>query len=373
MKSKGKAMKLYFSVFGWCLALLILTCGFLLGATGDTGWQLLNLRFHSGCFYRASSELNAPTDNDFGSYGMYRLFDDNLKTCWAEGAEGSGIGESLYLTIDEGTNLIDIANGYQKSPALFKANNRIKTLEATIFVGINPPGEVTELFTTYHARMFFSSEALSLTDTSGFQQVPLSIDWKSLQEFKDRTLEAFSAEKNIETESYQPDVRYILRLRITDVYPGEKYNDTCISEIKTECTKNAPDAISVKSVYLNPAENTILMDTETEEKIVLDSDSDAVFQIVELSPDKQWLIVIKMPAEIGDSRAETTYLLYNTHLKMRVPQKLLGPDVSEFYDFSLEGDSTYLDYLNGKTMSIESLDLGPVYKAFNDLQVKFPK
>lgn len=354
-------MKKANSLFFIFLAILISTPWSTLKAMSDNEWERLDLQFHSGHFYLATSELNAPGDNNLGPYGMHNLFDDSLHTCWAEGVKGPGIGESLYLDIKEGTTFINIANGYQKGPALFKANNRIKILKTIMFVGINLPGEVTELFTVYHARMFSKTGSLTLIDTSGFQKVSLPFDWESLLKFKEHTTSDFFAGRNIENENYQPDVRYILQLRIMDIYNGDKYNDTCISEIDTAMPE---ENTTVTNVYLNDAENTIFMDTKTDKGIILDGVQDAFFQLVELSPDKQWVIVIKMPAEAGGSRVETTYLLYNTMLKMRFTPELLGPDVSDLYDFTQKGDIIYLNYLNKKTSSVESIDLETVKKNF---------
>lgn len=357
--NEKNSMKLSFPAFVIFFAMLVFTPWSTLEAMDDNGWETLDLRFHSGHFYLATSELKAPGDNSLGPYGIHNLFDGSLQTCWAEGAEGPGIGESLYLDIKAGTPFINIANGYQKSPALFKANNRIKTLKAVMFIGINLPGEVTELFTRYHARMFTITRILSLTDTFGFQRVPLRFDWGSLLKFKAQTTADYFAGKSFENESSQPDVHYILQLRIMDIYHGDKYDDTCVSEINTA---RPDDNITVTNVYLNDAENTILMDTKEDKGIVLDSAPDAVFQLMEISPDKQWVIVIKMPGKVGNSRVETTYLLYNTRLKMRVAPEFLSTDVGDLYDFTQKGDATYLNYLNNKSMSVESLNLGTVSK-----------
>jgi len=185
------------------------------------------------------------------------------------------------------------------------------------------------------------------------------VDWDSLLKFKQQTVTEFLAGKNIKTEASQLDVRFILQLRIKDVYKGGKYDDTCISEIKTALPK---DDMVVTQVYLNAAENVILMDTKTNKKIVLDSAPDAVFQLVALSHDKQWVIEIKMPAQSGGSRVETSYRLYNTRLKKQIDAGLLGPDVGDMYDFSRKGAKTYLNYLKSKTMAMESLDLGTVFQ-----------
>jgi hypothetical protein len=64
-----------------------------------------------------------------------------------------------------------------------------------------------------------------------------------------------------------------------------------------------------------------------------------------------------MPAEVGDSRVETSYQLYSTRFKIHVSQEMLGPDAGDLYDFTQKGDITYLNYLNNKTMSVDSLDL----------------
>lgn len=346
-----------------CLCLLFttsFTAEFLPGATKDIGWKLLYLRFHSGHLYRASSELSAPANNIFGPYGMHRLFDNNLKTCWAEGVKGPGIGESLYLAVAEGSHFLAVANGYQKSRTLYWVNNRLKTIQITVFIGINLPGEATEQFTVYHARKYPFSKTVSLADTLELQKIYLPFDWKLLKTFKDKALLQFMDEKNISKESFKPDVRYILQIQILDIYKGKKYNDTCISEIRVENPLRSNR--KVKKVYLNQTENTIFMDTETATKIILDRDPNAVFQLTAVSPDRQWVIAIKLPAHIGNSRTETTYLLYNTFLGIRIDPKALGPDVGEMYDFERSDGLLYLNYLNNKTMKIDSLNLQPVYE-----------
>ena len=49
---------------------------------------------------RASASSTLPTDQ-YADYGAQNLIDGNVTTCWAEGASGLGIGESVTLSGDE--------------------------------------------------------------------------------------------------------------------------------------------------------------------------------------------------------------------------------------------------------------------------------
>ena len=266
----------------------------------------------------------------------------------------------MYLAVPAATPSLSIANGYQKSLSLYRANNRVKSLRLAMYVGFSREGEVTELFTVYHAQIFEITETIDLQDIFGFQKITLPFDWQKVRTFKDKILARFKGKENIADASMKLDVRYILQFTILDVFKGNRYDDTCISEIKINTVPPAGPA--VEKVYINPAENTIYMDTQTAPQIILDRDLDAIFQIIDTSSDRQWVIAIKMPAELDDSRAETTYVLYSTRLKRQVPAKILGSEVGEMYDFAQAGKTIYLNYLNNKTGQIERLDLNAVFR-----------
>ena len=358
-------MKIFPSRCGMYTILLLTLAVFVSGASGDSPWTFLRLKDHAGHLYRASSELQAPEDNSFGRYGMHRVFDGNLKTCWAEGAADAGADTTLYLAVPAATPSLSIANGYQKSLSLYQANNRVKTARLSLFVGVNREGEASELFTVYHTKKFPAEKTVSLQDTFGFQKIPLPFDWPRVQAFKERALVQFKSGHSLAYKSsLKLDWQYILQIKLVDVFSGSKYSDTCISEIMFD---TAPRQYPVvEKIYVNKPENTIFMDTKSASNIILDQDPHAVFQIVAVSANRQWVIVIKMPAEIGSSRAETTYVLYNTRLKSHVPPKTLGADVGEMYDFEQTGGKTYLNYLNNKTMEIDRLDLNAVYRKLAD-------
>ncbi|MEI6747792.1 MAG: NADase-type glycan-binding domain-containing protein [Bacteroidales bacterium] len=75
------------------------------------------------------------SDNGTTSYKTENMKDGLPNTAWAEGAEGYGIGEKIYVRIDgnnKANNVsfwgIRIANGFQKDSTTWKDNSRVKYL-----------------------------------------------------------------------------------------------------------------------------------------------------------------------------------------------------------------------------------------------------
>jgi hypothetical protein len=137
----------------------------------------------------ASSEL-APSGGN--RYGVKQLEDVDFKTCWAEGVAGPGIGESLEFRFKSESKAgavpfsgFAIKNGYTKSDDVWAKNGRVKEFGLTV--------NGKELGT------------LTLLDTSKSQFVSL------------RGVQLSSGD--------------VVRLTIKSVYPGSKYQDTCVSEI----------------------------------------------------------------------------------------------------------------------------------------------
>ena len=131
----------------------------------------------------ASSELSESNMTHFAG----RVLDGDPDTAWVEGAAGQGIGEKLVLTFD-GTYQVSglrICAGYQKNDYVYYNNSRPETISVEFSDG--------------------SVENYSLADVYDQEQVV-----------------TFSTPK---------ETSYI-RIIINSVYPGTKYEDTCISEIK---------------------------------------------------------------------------------------------------------------------------------------------
>ena len=124
----------------------------------------------------------APAD----AYHPGYLFDGRLDFGWVEGVKGPGLGESMALTFAAPLTItaIEVWNGYQRSDDHFKKNARAK--KVTITVDGAEPIE------------------LALKDAQGSQKLMLP--------------------KPVNTKS--------LTLTIKEAYPGTKYDDLVLSELR---------------------------------------------------------------------------------------------------------------------------------------------
>ncbi len=136
----------------------------------------------------ASSNLKPQGEN---TYDAKSANDLSYKTAWVEGKEDAGIGEYIEYHFEPKSpriTAIIIANGYMKSDIAWKNNNRVQSLKFYLngeFYGI-----------------------LNLTDTKSDQRFELG------------------------TFGHNEDGSdLVLRFEINEIYQGDKYNDTAISEI----------------------------------------------------------------------------------------------------------------------------------------------
>jgi hypothetical protein len=125
------------------------------------------------------------------TYAAGNIHDFTLKTAWAEGTTGSGVGEYIEFTFDSKSPRVTSAivwNGYQKTMSTWRENSRVKTL-----------------------RLYINGRAsydLALADTAGPQVFKLG------------------------TLGHRPDGKdLLLRFEIKAIYPGSRYSDAAISEI----------------------------------------------------------------------------------------------------------------------------------------------
>ncbi len=124
------------------------------------------------------------------NYNETNIYDCNSMTPWIEGVKGYGIGEKVTVHLDyvnAGWIGITIVNGYSKNETAWKNNSRVKKL-----------------------KLYFNDKPiyiLNLKDEMGEQ----AFYWN---EPINRNIEEFS-----------------ITVEILDVYKGDKYDDTAISEI----------------------------------------------------------------------------------------------------------------------------------------------
>lgn len=119
-------------------------------------------------------------------YDGGNLLDDDPATAWVEGVDGNGEGQALILDFERPTapRTIEIVNGYNKSRDIFEKNARLRTM------GLMTSEDETFDFT--------------VDDRMGWQTIHLP--------------------------ALRP-ARWI-GIWLTGVYPGSRYQDTAISEIR---------------------------------------------------------------------------------------------------------------------------------------------
>ncbi len=148
-----------------------------------------NLSFSADA--QASSSL--PSDR-YGSYGPAQAVDGSAATAWSEGVEGDGVGEFLQLDFPAPVQIdyLEILNGYAADAASFAANNR--------------------------------AAAVTITFDDGRSFTLLLDDLPDMQRF-----DQWSAGQGTVTSS--------LRLTIDAVYPGTRFDDTCLAELRVWGTR----------------------------------------------------------------------------------------------------------------------------------------
>lgn len=183
---------------GWVLALAVCS---LIAQKGGLGAETLFRRppptqraickdFHAPAGldrYCVSSVLRQDPEVNRFNYGPESLFDNDSNTAWVEGVDGQGIGEWIVIEFD-GLRLvkdIQTANGYNKDRQLYQKNSRVKELKIE--------------FSQREKR------TVVIQDTGATQSIALPKD--------------------------QPLKAYWVKFTIESVYPGNKFEDTAISEL----------------------------------------------------------------------------------------------------------------------------------------------
>ena len=165
---------------------------------------------------KASSVLKTDEVNIY-NYEPKNLFDHDLNTAWCEGVKGHGEGQWVEFGFAGNVNVgaIGIINGYTKREALYYANNRIKTIKLDV----------------EYQRREDDPEKASDESKKDVEKENTAIDLKQLQ-FNELN-------KNVQAPfiswlaDYDDSYRRVNKIRLTilEVYPGTKYDDTCISEV----------------------------------------------------------------------------------------------------------------------------------------------
>ena len=158
--------------------------------------EVLSHFYGSGCSWYCGGWVESITASSSLSnkYPAENAHDFSITTAWVEGVDGNGVGEWLTYSFS-GTcpriTHIAILNGYTKTAATWKNNGRVKTM-----------------------RMYYNNKPyaiLHLKDT--------------------RDLQSFNVGLLGYVENPDAPELWTLKFEILDVYPGEKYHDTAITEL----------------------------------------------------------------------------------------------------------------------------------------------
>ncbi len=138
----------------------------------------------------ATSELVEAQFSGKYLYPPINILDGNFENTWCEADEkGSGLGESITVEFSEPVSFdeIQIVNGFATKD-YYKKNNRVKSI-----------------LLTQVANKHFQQKEYTLKD-----DIP---DWQSIKFALDQTAQTIT-------------------IKITDVFKGSKYDDTCLDDIR---------------------------------------------------------------------------------------------------------------------------------------------
>lgn len=163
--------------------------------------QFIGCSWYCGAHYYTEASSSLPSDGK-NVYDKSSIFDDDVRTAWVEGTDGYGIGQHIEFFFPEGSPQATdcyIVNGYNKNEKTWKNNSRVKTLDVY---------SENKLIATVHLKDTRDEQRFTFPDT-----IPL---------YKNLTKRVIDG-KSIEGSA--------IKFVITDIYKGDIYDDTAISEL----------------------------------------------------------------------------------------------------------------------------------------------
>ncbi len=105
------------------------------------------------------------------------------------------------------------------------------------------------------------------------------------------------------------------------------------------CTKNNSlpyDKIIVEKVHVSKDEHTVYVDYKHKKNVVLDSDEELFFSILDITEDKNWIIVNVIHVDsMGPGQVSTFNFFYNTKLRTKIEPSFLDKEYGS-YNISFE-------------------------------------
>lgn len=218
--------------------------------------QLTDLAIRDAETAWASSYLTETIGGRQVEYGPEALFDSDLSTCWAENVPGPGIGENVLILTQRPVEGFQIANGFAVSSYLYGANNRPRELDVSVVAGLTAPGMVSEqdvvLYKVVETRL---EPPVQLADTRRKHSFVFPVSLEKQYQLMREAIETFQTEEpflfgmlcrelGVDPETLDLDREastiidvygfYAVRVTVRSVYPGNRYDDTCVSEMSLD-------------------------------------------------------------------------------------------------------------------------------------------
>lgn len=326
----------------------------------------------AGGIYSASSELEKPSNlMEIGRYSPRNLFDGNPASSWVEGEDGPGIGSYVLVGVPGPyRKYLIINNGYQASEGLFFKNNRVKDLKVSLYAGFTFDGRVSQFGFEADIMPMDESAIIPLGDTMGAQQIELPFDADEVAAIRE---EGFKYYKNDYPEETGVRDFLVLKLEIISVYPGSRWDDTCIAGIDFT-NQNwdlflTPDE-QVTSVSIDPDSAKIFIETTENRKLLLvDAQTIAhkkgyaaegeflTLNLIEVSPDRKWAVITYQHGFTGGGNIDETFHLWSLQRMKKVSDALLEAYGATPLGFKIKSSRLYLETLEDKSVLLEDLDL----------------
>lgn len=145
------------------------------------------------------------------------IADGDPSTAWAEGVEGPGHHEIVVAVGLDPRRPVEIFSGHGKSTALFRQNRRPRRVRVHLLRSTQPSVATAPWegdYELYSAARVIGRAECTLRDHFGYQ--PLCLPKVENPPVDEATL-------------FEP---HAIAIEIIDTYPGTRYPDTCISEVR---------------------------------------------------------------------------------------------------------------------------------------------
>jgi hypothetical protein len=322
-------------------------------------------------YYKSSSDLDRVNPFEgVGKYEAFNLIDRDPNTAWVEGVKGNGVGEYAFISMGAFfPDSIKIRNGYQKTQELYNANSRPKKLKISFYTGYYFDGDVTEIATVFRLKKMADSYILNLQDImdAQFLKIPFNKNEADILKAENTVnlMETFKDEIKSRADacekcSFAPEFQYFMKIEIEDVYPGNKWEDCCISDIEWYTTvpqfTRIPDSEKILKIYEENREdvNIIYVITDKNNKIVLadrksmpeykdlSENENLDIMLIDVSDDKEWAMinVLISPDTLGVVEEYST--VYYVPELLRLDESIIKTKYGIF-GFFMENGVLWLD------------------------------